>query len=142
MPYSITEDCIGCTACAKLCPVFAIQGERGARHKVNTRRCVSCGVCGRACPKGAVLDGGGTACAPVPRPRWRKPVIDETLCSACSMCVAVCTAGALAISLPKHRGDIHVFAELAEPKKCVGCALCEAECPLGAVSMTEGGAGA
>ena len=57
MAFSINENCIGCTACAALCPVFAINGTRGEKHSINEKRCVECGVCGKACPKAAVCDG-------------------------------------------------------------------------------------
>jgi formate hydrogenlyase subunit 6/NADH:ubiquinone oxidoreductase subunit I len=133
--HRITEACIGCTACAKTCPVFAISGERGKRHTINELRCVGCGVCGRVCPRSAVVDAAGNVCVPVKRNRWPKPAIDEALCSACSICVTDCTPGALRISLPRFRGDIHVHAELFEPNKCVGCAICESHCPLGAIAM-------
>ena len=137
MAYWITENCIGCTACAKNCPVEAISGIPKQRHVVNEKRCVGCGVCGRVCPKGAILDNDQKPCAMVPRTQWEKPVVDETLCSACGMCVAVCRAEALAISAPAYQGDYHVHAVLAQPKKCVGCGLCQRECPLHAITMKE-----
>lgn len=143
MPYQIGEACIGCTACARLCPVMAIEGARGQRHKINGQRCVECGVCVRVCPQGAVSDGSSSDApvrnTPLPRSRWPKPKIDPKLCSACSICVHTCTAGALAIQAPKFRGDIHVTAWLAAPNKCVGCGLCRRECPMGAVTMETGG---
>jgi len=135
MAYNISEACNGCTACAKLCPVFAITGEKDARHTVNKKRCVECGVCGRICQKGAISDSAGSLCAPVKRAQWPKPVIDTKSCSACSICVNDCTPGALRISLPQFRGDIKVFAELAQPQKCVGCAICSSHCPLKAIDM-------
>ena len=137
MPFFITGDCIGCSACAKICPVLAISGESKQRYEINIRRCVSCGVCGRVCPKNAVLDGHGNPCKSIPRKNWKKPSIDTKLCSACGICVTWCRAEALRISPPAFHGDIHVFAQLHEPAKCVGCALCEENCPLGAITMTE-----
>lgn len=137
MPYFITDSCIGCTACAKNCPVLAIDGKPKELHVVNIRRCVSCGVCARVCPKNAVLDGHGNPAQSVPRMKWPKPVVDETLCSACSICVTWCRAEALRISPPKFHGDIHVFAELFQPNKCVACGLCERNCPLGAITLKE-----
>ena len=133
--YATSEKCTGCTACARSCPVFAITGERQARHEINSLRCVACGVCGRVCPSGAVIDGDGKVCASVKRSLWSKPRFDEKLCSACGICVHDCTHGALSISLPKERGDIRVHALLSSPEKCVACGLCERHCPLGAVVM-------
>ena len=135
MAFSINENCIGCTACAALCPVFAINGTRGEKHSINEKRCVECGVCGKACPKAAVCDGEGNVCHSVKRTEWAKPVVDTARCSACAMCVSICTKDALSISLPTFKGDLHVFAELSAPQKCVGCAMCEDECPLGAIRM-------
>jgi len=138
MAYRITKTCTGCTVCAKLCPVFAVTGERGAPHVINEKRCVDCGVCARACPKEAVLDAAGNSTSKMPRKDWPKPRIKQGECSACQMCTDICTPGALSISPPKERGDIAVYVVL-EAKKCVGCGLCAAICPLRIIQM-EGGA--
>jgi len=53
--YSINVDkCIGCTACARKCPVQAISGERRAPHKIDPSLCIKCGVCLETCKFGAV----------------------------------------------------------------------------------------
>ena len=139
MAFYITEDCGGCTVCARFCPVMAISGAPKQQHVINAKRCVECGVCGRACTKNAVVDAAGLSIQRIPRVQWPKPLIDKALCSACSICVSVCTAGALEISRPQFQGDLQVAAQLVNEKKCVGCGLCAKQCPLAAITMTEGG---
>lgn len=138
MPYFITDKCIGCTLCKKLCPVGAVEGNLKEKHHINKKRCIECGVCGRACRQNAVLDSKGKPVLEVPRNRWKKPVINQERCSACSMCVWNCTKEALIIAEPAYRGDIKVFAMLADEKKCVGCGICENVCPLHAIHMEVG----
>ena len=53
--YSIDPDvCVGCTACARQCPVQAISGERRSPHKIDPTLCIKCGNCKTACRFGAV----------------------------------------------------------------------------------------
>ncbi len=55
LEYYITDKCIGCTKCAKNCPVSCIDGKVKERHVINTSACIKCGNCMEVCPVGAVI---------------------------------------------------------------------------------------
>ena len=56
MTYSIVdENCVGCTACARACPVGAITGERKEIHKIDASLCIKCGACVDRCKFNAVI---------------------------------------------------------------------------------------
>ncbi len=46
----IKDGCIGCTACTRVCPVDAIEGERKAEHVILQDKCIKCGACIDKCP--------------------------------------------------------------------------------------------
>ena len=48
------EKCIGCTKCAKNCPVSAITGAVKSVHTIDTSICIKCGKCAENCRFGAV----------------------------------------------------------------------------------------
>ena len=54
LEYIIGQDCRGCTACVKSCPVGAITGEPKAVHQINRDKCIKCGACMAKCRFGAI----------------------------------------------------------------------------------------
>ncbi len=52
--FDITTECIGCTRCAKACPVDAIPYTPYEVHTINTEKCVFCGLCIDECSFNAI----------------------------------------------------------------------------------------
>ena len=65
--YRITEKCIGCGICTKVCPMrcFSLEKQRAKR---NCESCISCMACIHACPEAAIQL---TVPEPNPEARYR-----------------------------------------------------------------------
>ena len=59
---------------------------------------------------------------------WVLPVINEDLCTSCSLCVDYCPTGAV--------GMVEDRPVILSPANCSYCGICEDLCPEGAVELT------
>lgn len=55
MKYTITDKCIGCSACSRQCPAGAISGELKKKFDIDQEKCVKCGKCIETCRFGAIV---------------------------------------------------------------------------------------
>ncbi|MDX9864656.1 MAG: 4Fe-4S binding protein [Anaerolineaceae bacterium] len=136
MAYWITEACIGCTACVRICPVQAITGERNQQHHIIAEVCIDCGACSRVCPVDAIEDSQRAPTFHIKRSLWPKPVIDPAQCVCCGVCIQACPVGCLGLG-NTLKNDGQLIPVLLLPEQCIACALCEMACPVNAIEMRE-----
>ncbi|CAH2214056.1 NADH-quinone oxidoreductase subunit NuoF [Tepidibacter aestuarii] len=55
LDYFITDKCIGCTKCSKICPANAISGKVKETHVIDNEQCLKCGACLDACKFNAII---------------------------------------------------------------------------------------
>ncbi len=51
----LSEKCVGCTLCAKVCPVNCISGRAREAHLIDQATCIKCGACIDACTFRAIV---------------------------------------------------------------------------------------
>jgi len=134
--FFISDKCIGCTACLRICPVEAIAGERSIIHIIDST-CIDCGACGRVCPVDAIEDQYGVLQPHMKRGEWPKPVIVAENCTGCNYCVDVCPEKCLDVLPNAEFPGVIGIAEFVNPKTCIGCRLCEDVCAKNAIIMSD-----
>jgi Na+-translocating ferredoxin:NAD+ oxidoreductase RNF subunit RnfB len=95
--------------------------------------CMGLGTCARACPFGAIT------MSPTGLPR-----VNESRCTGCAVCVAVCPKKVLSVDgvdsrvhvLCSSRDKGAVARKLCE-RACIACGRCVKECPSGAIKIED-----
>ncbi|MDR0408980.1 MAG: iron hydrogenase small subunit [Spirochaetaceae bacterium] len=79
--------CTGCQECAKVCPVYAIEGNPREPQKIIEERCVNCGQCVQKCKSYVSLVDHGSEFYAKKRAERRLPeTVSEPLFAAHNVC--------------------------------------------------------
>lgn len=132
MPHFIMDNCIGCTACAKVCPQDCIFGDREELHVIHGDWCIDCSICGNVCPVSAITNHHEAVCEKVKMKDRQKAVVYRDDCTGCYYCAWVCPEDAIVMRKTDKRAEFYEIAEVVE-KKCTGCGLCEEQCIKSAI---------
>ncbi|NVM57824.1 MAG: 4Fe-4S binding protein [Desulfobacterales bacterium] len=135
MPYQISENCIGCSTCAKKCPENAIDGEIKVRFDIDEYLCQECGTCFDTCPNGAIIDPQGNRST---KKRKKKKLarahIDPDICAGCKTCFLNCPQEAIRVV---KKGIILTITYCrVDTGLCIGCGTCTLNCITGAAELS------
>ena len=135
--FIIEEKCVGCSLCAKECPVSIIEGETKQPFRIFAAdECIECSLCAWVCPAEAIENQYGEI--PPKLKANERPVawIDEEGCTGCEVCMECCPVDAIAKVAAVDPSDTSPTQVCrVDYDVCVSCSLCAIMCPWETISM-------
>jgi len=135
--FILEEKCVGCTLCAKECPVSIISGETKEPFLIFApEECIECSLCAWVCPAEAIQNPFGVI--PPKLKKDERPVawIDEDGCTGCEVCMESCPVDAIDKVAPLEPGDTSPTQVCrVDYETCISCSLCAVLCPWETISM-------
>lgn len=135
--FILEEKCVGCTLCAKECPMSIISGETKQPFKIFAPdECIDCSLCAWVCPAEAIENSFGVI--PPKLKREERPIawIDEEGCTGCEVCLECCPVDAIA-KVPSTEAADSSPTQICrvDIETCISCSLCAVMCPWEVISM-------
>ena len=135
--FILEEKCVGCTLCAKECPVSIIEGETKEPFRIFAPdECIECSLCAWVCPAEAIQNPFGVI--PPKLKKEERPVawIDEEGCTGCEVCMDCCPVDAIDKVRSTEESDSSPTQVCrVDYETCVNCSLCAVLCPWETISM-------
>jgi len=135
--FIIEEKCVGCTLCAKECPISIIEGETREPFRIFApEECIDCSLCAWVCPTEAIQNSFGVI--PPKLKVNERPVawVDEEGCTGCEVCMETCPVDAIHKVASLEPGDSSPTQVCrVDYDACVSCSLCAVLCPWETISM-------
>jgi electron transport complex protein RnfB len=135
--FILEEKCVGCTLCAKECPISIIEGETKEAFRIFAPdECIECSLCAWVCPAEAIQNPYGEI--PPKLKANQRPVawIDEEGCTGCEVCMEACPVDAIDKVAAADPGDSSPTQVCrVNYDTCVSCSLCAVMCPWETISM-------
>ena len=135
MTHSISDVCVGCGACLRVCPVDAIEGLPKQLHIIDPDICIDCGACGIVCPVSCISDQKGVLYQFL-KPRQRpRAVVHPESCSGCQYCISICPFDCLELQVKPGEAFATATSMVVRPNKCTACRLCIDVCPRETIEL-------
>lgn len=77
------ERCVGCGACAEVCPQQVFVVEAGKARLADRDGCMECGACANNCPVAAIVVRPGVGCAANVIQKWWQGIIGKSGSAGC-----------------------------------------------------------